>query len=77
MSGAACAKLSATAAKNAAVHKEDHERLIGMMALSQLIQRQPNPISLAWQHPGSTTCHDDRRAASSHAAGALPRTAMN
>jgi signal transduction histidine kinase len=30
-----------------------------MMALSRLIQRQSNPISSAWQQPGSTTCHND------------------
>jgi hypothetical protein len=33
--------------------------LIAMMALSRLIQRQSNPISSAWQQPGSTTCHND------------------
>jgi hypothetical protein len=38
MSGAACARLSPTAAKNAAAHNDDHERLIDMMALSRLIQ---------------------------------------
>jgi hypothetical protein len=32
--------LSPTAANNAAAHNDDHERLIDMMALSRLIQRQ-------------------------------------
>jgi hypothetical protein len=61
MSGAACARLSPTAAKNAAAHNDDHERLIDMMALSRLFQRQFNPISSAWQQPGSTTYHNDHR----------------
>ena len=51
MSGAACATLSPTDAKTAAAHNDDHERLIGMMALSRLIQRQCNPISSAGQQP--------------------------
>src|SRR5262249_60634390 len=49
ISGAACARLSPTDARNAAAHNDDHECLIGMMALSRLIQRHSSPISSAGQ----------------------------
>src|SRR5262249_60439777 len=49
ISGAACARLSPTDARNAAAHNEDHGCLIGMMALSRLIQRHFSPVSSGGQ----------------------------
>jgi hypothetical protein len=51
ISGAACATLTPTDAKTATARNNDHECLIGMMALSRLIQRQCNPISFTGQQP--------------------------
>src|SRR5262245_14532925 len=57
ISGAACARLSPTDERNAAAHNDDHECLIGMMALSRLIQRYSSPISSGGQQLRQRRAH--------------------